>query len=319
MSQTPIKPMVESGILSAVAILFAIISAYVPVLGAFVNLIWPVPLALLGVRHGHKWSIMATVVAGLITAMLLHPLHAVSVVVGFALTGIVLGLCIRNNLSTVKTLAFGSLASLVSKIAVLGISFFILGTNPLNFQEESMAKGLEQVTNIYRSFGMKEEDLGKLSEMMKTTFDIMKVLLPAGFLLASLFETWLNFMLTRAVLKKLGHQFKPFLAFKYWSFPYSTIYVWAITSGAAILANAYKYELVSKFVINVQILATVVLIAQGLALYFFFSEKYNLSRFVRNCILLLVLSNGFLTQALMFAGAFDLIFDYRKLKESRPT
>ena len=77
MSQTRVKPMVESGILSAVAILFAIISAYVPVLGAFINIIWPVPLVLLGVRHGHKWSIMATVVAGLITAMLLHPLHAV--------------------------------------------------------------------------------------------------------------------------------------------------------------------------------------------------------------------------------------------------
>jgi uncharacterized protein YybS (DUF2232 family) len=81
----------------------------------------------------------------------------------------------------------------------------------------------------------------------------------------------------------------------------------------------YKLELVSKISLNVQILATVVLIFQGLALFYFLAEKYNLSRFVRNVILVLALTNGLLTQAVMFAGAFDLIFDYRKLKESRPT
>ena len=319
MSQTRVKPMVESGILSAVAILFAIISAYVPVLGAFINIIWPVPLVLLGVRHGHKWSIMATVVAGLITAMLLHPLHAVSVVVGFSLTGIVLGLCIRNNLGTIKTLAFGSLASFVSKMAVIGISLVVLGTNPLNLQDESMGRALEQVINMYRSFGIPEEELGKMAEMMKATMNLMQVILPAGFVLASIFETWLNFMLSRAVLKKLGHQLSPFIAFKYWRVPYGTIYVWAISSGLTLLANMYKYELVGKILMNIQILASLVLICQGLALFYFLAGKYNLSRFVRNVILIIVLTNGLLTQALLFAGAFDLIFDYRKLKESNPS
>lgn len=319
MSQTRVKPMVESGILSAVAILFAIISAYVPVLGAFVNIIWPVPLVLLGVRHGYKWSIMATVVSGIITALLLHPLHAVSVVVGYSLTGITLGLCIRLGLGSLKTMVFGSLASLVSKAAVIAIGMLLLGTNPLHIQDESMTQALEQMMSIYRSFGMQEEELVKMSEMMKSMLDIMKVILPAGFAVAAVFETWLNFVVSRAVLKKLGHHFTPFLAFKYWSVPYSTIYVWAISSGLTLLANMYKYELASKVLLNIQLLATVVLIAQGLALFYFLAEKYNLSRFVRNAILVLVLTNGLFTQAVVFAGAFDLIFDYRKLRESRPT
>lgn len=319
MYQPRVKPMVESGILAAIAILFAIISAYVPVLGAFVNIIWPVPLALLGARHGHKWSIMATVTAGLIIAMLLHPLHAVSVVVGFALTGIVLGICIRNSLGTLKTLAFGSLASLLSKLAIIGISLLVMDTNPLNLQDETMTQALEQVIAIYRSFGMSEADLGKMTEMMKATLGVMKIILPAGFALASVFETWLNFIIVRAVLKKLGHQFPPFLAFKYWSVPYATIYIWAVASGVALLAGMYQYELIAKISMNIQILTTVVLLCQGLALFIFLAAKHNLSRFVRNLILILILTNGLLTQVLMFAGVFDLIFDYRKLKESRPT
>ena len=66
MRTTRVQPMVEGGILSAVAILFALISVYVPFIGVFVNLIWPVPIILLGVRHGYKWSLMATVVAGIL-------------------------------------------------------------------------------------------------------------------------------------------------------------------------------------------------------------------------------------------------------------
>lgn len=319
MSQTRIKPMVESGILSAVAILFAIISAYVPVLGAFVSLIWPVPLVLLGARHGHKWSIMATVVSGIITAMLLHPLHAVSVVVGFSLTGIVLGLCIRKGLSAVKTLAFGSLASLISKAAVIAIGMLILGTNPLSLSDEAMTKALEQVMGMYRSIGMKEEELVKTTEMMKATIDLMKVILPAGFAIAAVFETWLNFTLARAVLRKLGHQFVPFPAFKYWTFPKAALYIWAIMTGLSAYGKIYHYEMLVKVALNIQLVAMVVLIAQGLAVFYFLADKYNLSRLVRNIILFLAFSNGLLTQVIVFGGAFDLIFDYRKLKESRPT
>ena len=38
--------MVEAGILAAIAIVFAIISMYVPVIGSFINFLWPLPIAL---------------------------------------------------------------------------------------------------------------------------------------------------------------------------------------------------------------------------------------------------------------------------------
>ena len=101
MTTTRVRPMVEGGILSAVAILFALISVYIPFIGAFINLIWPVPIILLGVRHGYKWSMMATAVAGILIAILVHPLHAVAVAIGFGMTGIVLGHCFRKHLSPV--------------------------------------------------------------------------------------------------------------------------------------------------------------------------------------------------------------------------
>ena len=128
MRQTRVRSMVEGGLLAAIAIIFAIISVYLPIIGPFVNLLWPVPIILLGVRHGYKWSIMATVVAGVIISMLVHPLQAVSVVVGFGLIGIVLGYAFRMEFSPAKTMLWGSAASLLSKIALLAIGAAIRGS-----------------------------------------------------------------------------------------------------------------------------------------------------------------------------------------------
>lgn len=317
MAQTKVKSMVEGGILSAVAVIFALISVYIPVLGAFVNIIWPVPLVLLGVRHGYKWSIMATIVSGAITAMLAHPLHAVSVVVGFALIGIVLGHCLREGFSPVKTMLYGSAASLVSKAAVLAIGMVFLGVNPLNIQDDAMIKAVDQAIGMYRSLGMKEEELAKASEMMRSTISLMKVILPAGFAIAAVFDTYLNFLVAKVVLKKLGHQIAPFPPFKLWNFPYHTVYVWGLSLGALYWANMNNLPLVSKIATNLQVIATAVLLVQGLALFYFVAGKYNLPRLARSIILILIFSNGLFTQIVVYAGAFDMILDYRRLRTPR--
>ena len=57
--------MVEAGILAAIAIVFALISTYVPVLGMLVNFIWCLPIILCGMRNGLRWSIMTLAVSGM--------------------------------------------------------------------------------------------------------------------------------------------------------------------------------------------------------------------------------------------------------------
>ncbi len=83
--------MVQAGILAAVAIVMALISMYVPVLGAFVNFVWPLPIIICGCRHGLKWSIMTLLVATIIIAMIISPVNAFFSCGYFWLTRINLG------------------------------------------------------------------------------------------------------------------------------------------------------------------------------------------------------------------------------------
>lgn len=314
MQKSPVRPVVEGGVLTAVAILFALISTYLPIIGAFVNLLWPVPIVLLGVRHGYKWSIMAVAASGIMIALIMHPLTAVSVVVGFGLIGIALGYGLRQGFSPTKTLLLGASASLISKIAVLAITAAVMGFNPLNQQSEAMATGLEQAMGFYQRMGMPAEELARLEATMKPMLELMKVILPAGFVLAAFLDTFLNFQVAKAVLARLGQRIESFPPFRRWSMPRVTVYALAVSFVAIYWGKTRELELLSNIGMNLQVITTMLLFVQGMALVYFLTDKYNLSRIVRGIILFLILSNPIFMQALIFGGAFDLIFDYRQLR-----
>lgn len=314
MTTTRVRPMVEGGILSAVAILFALISVYIPIIGAFVNLIWPVPIILLGVRHGYKWSLLATAVAGILIALLIHPLHAVAVAIGFGLTGIVLGHCFRSKYRPVTSVLLGSVASLVSKLIVMSISAVVLGVNPLADHAAAMTKAVDQAMNVYRSFGMKEADLAQLAENMRGMLDLMKLILPAGFALASVADTYLNFLVARSVLCKLGHSIAPFPAFREWSFYPAVLYAFITSVVMLYWGKSREITLLADIGINLQVASSMLLMLQGLSMVFYYSAKHQVPNFIRWMLVVFVLSNGFITQMAVFAGAFDIALDVRKLR-----
>jgi uncharacterized protein YybS (DUF2232 family) len=132
--------------------------------------------------------------------------------------------------------------------------------------------------------------------------------------LASLTDTYLNFWVAKIILKKLGVDLAPFPPFKHWSFSVTVLYLFGISMGLIYLGNSNQLELVKNIGMNLNALSTILLLVQGVALFYFFADKYNLSRIVRGIILFLILSNGIFMQALIFGGAFDIIFDYRQLR-----
>lgn len=309
--QNQSRPMVEAGILAGVAIMFAFISAYLPIAGAFIHLIWPVPIILLGVRHGVKWSVMATVVAGILIAILLHPLHAVSVVVGFGLTGIVLGHGLRKEYPPAKTLLWGSAAALISTASVIAIGMFIIGTNPLAIQQEAMTKSVAGAVDFYRTMGMKEEDLNQMTATMNSAMELMKIILPAGFAMAAIITAYLNLAVAKRILKKMGHYIKPFPPFKEWQMPKLSLYAFIVAVLAMYWGQSREWTWLFNFGVNLQMIAIVFLLIQGLAVFYYLADKYKLSRLIRGIILFLVFTNGIILQIVLFAGAVDMAMNYR--------
>ncbi len=310
------RSMVEGGILAAMSIVFALMSVYVPVLGMFVNLVWPVPIVLLGVRHGFRWSFLCLAVSGVVMAILISPLQALSVVLGFGLIALTLGHCFHKRYSPFKVMLWGSVASLISKGLVLGASFLLMGVNPLALQMEGMTKGVESVMELYRGFGLKDADLAVLEQTMRTTLDLMKLILPAGFAVASVIDTYINFWIAKAVLKKLNYITPPFPPLRQWSIPY--YFIWLYGGSLLVVALYHADQTAWPYLVgvNLQVLANVALMVQGIALLAHLSYEKNWPKWIRPVLIFMIFTNGLFTQLIVLAGAFDLVMDYRKLRRT---
>ena len=315
MRQTKVRPMVESGLLAAFSIVLAVIGAYLPMIGGFFNLLWPVPIVLLGVRHGYKWSMLATVVAGMIISLLIHPLQAIKVVVAFGLIGIVLGHAFRRNFSPGKTILWGVGASLLSKAALLGIGIVTTGVNPFALEGEIMVKSVEQTIEMYRQMGTPEEKLAQVAEQMQIAIKLFKIMIPSVLIITAVVDTFLNFFIAKIVLKKLGHSVEAFPPFKDWTVPGYSVYFFVVSLVMIYWGESREIEFIYNSGINLCALSGVTLFVQGVSLFYYLGDKYNLSRIVRGIILVLILSNVFLMLLLVYFGAADAIIDYRKLRK----
>lgn len=315
---TKIKPLTESGILTSIAILLALISAYIPVLGFIAALVWPVPVIVLGVRHGYRWSILATVAAGLIMAMLLQPLTALQAVLGFGSIGIVLGHCFHRRYSPLKTMVAASVVSFIGTLAVLALASVVMGINPLAMQADLLAESFTQAMDMYRTTGMfSEEQLQQMEAVTTTSLQYMKVILPGIVVLSAVIYATINYATAKTVLKKLGHVLPSFPPFAAWQLPRVSLLPVLLVPVCVYIGKTQDIELLTAIGLNGGVLAMVVFGVEGLSLFYYFADKYNLSRLVKGIILFLIFTNNFVMQLIFFAGMWDALFDYRKLR-ARP-
>lgn len=310
--------MVEAGILSAIAIVFALINMYVPFVGMFLNFIWPLPIILCGTRHGMRWSIMSLLVAGAAIAILITPLHAFTLTAVFGMLGVVLGECMRRRLTPLRLLAVGSVAAFISLMVSLLISILIMGINPLVMFFDTFDKSLLEVSAFYRQQGMNEEEIEKAIASAKHMFGMVRIIMPAAFLICAPLITFANYQAARAILNKLGEHFAGFPPFTSWDVPRWTL----IPYGLSLLMITYYMSQPASALyllgVNIQMVCSVIYVMQGLSVGFWYIEKQGRPKWWRTILVSLIFISQFVSQVVVLFGAFDLIFDFRRKRPVSP-
>lgn len=306
--------MVEAGILAAVAVLFAILGAYLPVLGALFNLLWPVPVAVCGMRNGLRWSVMTLIVAGAVIGSLLGPLQSLSIMVMFGLMGLVLGECLHRSYRPVKTLLFSSAATLISIILSIGLGMLVLGTDPVNLMFEGMEQAMQESTVYYREAGMSEEQITAAVKDNQNLLATIRLILPGSLVVCSPILAFANYMAARKILGKMGVAFEPLPPFTHWRVP--EYFIWPY--GLSVMVVSFwrdAPQLVFDLAMNLQMVVSVVFFVQGLAVVYWWLNKSQKPQWWGTIAVILAFAVQVFSIIIVLLGAFESVFDYRKLKE----
>ena len=143
MNQHRITPLTESGLLTALSVVLALMAVYLPFIGFLLVLFWPLPLVVVVVRHGLRWGVMATVAAGILMGVLVEPMLSLRLVVAFAPAGLLLAWAFAKGLSGVRTFLLTLLAAIAGQAAAVGLLLLVTDVNPLVMQVEVLQSSFD--------------------------------------------------------------------------------------------------------------------------------------------------------------------------------
>lgn len=307
------RSIVEGAMLSAITIIISFIALYVPVLGIFASLIWPVPIVILGIRHGLRTSILSTAVAGIAVAMFQGPAQAFNVVLGFGLLGIVMGWAIRKDFSPYKVLFISSLASLVSELMLIGATIYIMGFNPMKAELSAMKDSITMVGNLYKSMGASPEMVKEIMGTYGKLIDFFVIAIPALLVMSSVVSAFLNYLVTKLILSRLGQKLRDFTPFWQWKLPEFTVFFFLLGVLLNLLEYYYPHGILKSIGLNLQLLFGFAFIIEGLSLAAYYMGRYNVAKILRVLFIFLVFFNPIVSQVVLWAGMFDILFNFRHI------
>ncbi|MBU4228293.1 YybS family protein [bacterium] len=315
--QIPTKSMVEGAFLAAITAVLFIISIYIPLLGTLVSFLCPLPIIILCLRHSIKFAIISAFISGILVTILAGPLQGLIVLLGFGILGLTLGFGIKKGLSLTDIIIIGSIASLISKGLILLIGFWVLDLNTVLFDIEEIDKIITQSLNFYSNMGLSPEQLATLKDSLTQTISIVRIAFPGMIILASIFDTILNYWVTRLILKRFGYKLANFSPFHKWRASKSFFWSYFLGMILIILGTVYKVPLLNRIGINIQVFFTVVFLIYGLSLTSFILERFKIKNFLRWVVYILVCFQPLLSQIVTWAAMLDIWIDFRRLITAR--
>lgn len=303
MNYTSTRSVVESGILTALMIVFAMIGLSVPMLGFFGSILVPMTIAVVGVRHGFRWSVLSVVSAVIAIAFLLGPLTALIEGGVFGVIGILIGYGLRKQWSVSRLLIFPAIVLMLAVVVQFWASAWVMNLDPAQMWT-SLGEQLEEtMRDMYVNQGLSEEQIGVAMDSLQDQLSIMKKVLVAGLFCSGIAISYIINYLTRLVLGRIGTYEIPEIP---------TIQGWRIPDWAL---HIFLVGLISYFVkqyvpfleyigYNLMYLGGIMLFIRGISCIWRISESYTSSRLVRWIVLAIFIA---MSQSAAIFGALDVL------------
>jgi len=323
------KAIVEASLIAVIISIIMIITGYLPIVSFIGTLLLPIPVAILYIRHGNKITIMAIFLSIILTSLVYNPIMAIYAAITCSIVGITLGYCVKENKKSSITLLFLAIGSAISNILTIAfsmsfiekVSFVSFLSKSLELMKQTMQASLNQVKTIYSQAGITPEQLKILDQNLEVIkkMDVMfiLVLIPGTIFIISFISAYLNYIVSRAVLKRLNYEMEEIL-------PFGKVYVSNIVGAVLIGIVCIGIILSSKkitggdYILNSsQILTQFIFTLNGLAATtYFLRVKRNLSKPV--VVLILVLTTLSPLGTIYFSiGLMEMAFDFRRLDPYR--
>lgn len=313
------RALAEGALLATLTAVLGLAGLYMPFIRLFTDLVWPIPIIVVTVRHGLHTGVISLGVAGVLLLVMAHPLTVCLLLLQLGGLALFYGVAFRRKWQPLKTLVVGAGIALFSLFLVVLLLVNLLGFEALDLIKQ-LESSIEPTLELYKQLGLFEQSGSTgiseeiVRQMLKDLTQMLVMLVPAFLVLWALATAFLNYFLAQIVLVRLGIKVVAWAPFREWRLPWW--FVWGFIVGFALylVGDYWALEKLIQIGMNIILIYAPILFILGLAVFIFHLGKYfstKVSRVFLVIVLLFFFRLIFL--ALMVVGLLDLLFDYRHL------
>jgi len=193
------------------------------------------------------------------------------------------------------------------------IAVKITGINPFSLNEAQLLPMMERIASIYSSMGMPEAAVSAAEEQVRAALTLIPLIFPALLVMAATVDCFLSYIVSGAVLKRLGKETLPMVPeFMEWRFPKSLFLALLASIVLHLVGSHYPaMAVMERAGPNLRLLVTVLFFIQGLAVIWNVMEAKGFGRLARFLVTGLVFLVSFIAQIVLILGIIDMWFDLR--------
>ncbi|MDD4168984.1 MAG: DUF2232 domain-containing protein [Desulfotomaculaceae bacterium] len=290
-----------------------LIAIFIPNLYFLSTVLMPLPACLLVLRLDARYSILGIVTSLFIMLFVAQELMSLIMVLHYGLLGMILGLFVKNRVSSGRSLiAVMSVSAVLAVISVVVI-YALTKENPLILSQETR-QFLEQIlaTNQQALDGiMSEQQVGFVENFV----GIFEMLLPGQLVVTAAVSALISYFLTKVLLERLLKYKLPQLpAFHEIYLPWYSI--WGVIAGLGLilLGDQVALPLAAKIGRNILFVFLNVYPVFGLSVVTYYYRRINLGVPLKIIFIFLAFSYlPFSATVLLLLGAMDPLINFRRL------
>ncbi|MFD3155373.1 DUF2232 domain-containing protein [Haloimpatiens sp. FM7330] len=308
---------VEAGILCVFMLICMLLNSYVPFFGFVGLILLPIIIAILYVRHDLKVTIVALAASFLLIMFSTGVVTAISFILLYTLSGIILGYCIKKRVAGSISLFFVAIA-----FSIGVISFFFLVSKFI--YKEGIYDLINQIITIYKNqteemimhykqMGINTQNINQLKSMVESlNVNLVLSVLPGYVINCCVIFTFLIYKLAVNIFGKLRMNINNIKPFKEWHIDDRLTGIIIGITCIGIILNA-KNVIIGQYIINSSIIVgSFIFSIVGIsAIIFLFRGKYKVSKIAIGLMIVLVIMLGMI-RIFPMIGIIDSIINFRR-------
>jgi len=310
-----VRKLTEGAILLAAFAALLLISIYVPVVGAIVNLVLPLPFIIFAFKNNLK-LIAAFVAAAIFISFIAGSLMGLGFMLIYGLAGVLIGYLLQKGKSRTFILIASSLTILVGLISMYAVVVSFMKIDIIHELTVAINESVKNSEEMLKAMG-RESEIAQLKEKNALMLKQISLLLPSALIFSSILFTFIIQWVCFPIAKRFGVNVQPWGHFRNLALPKSLLWYYLIALGAMLLFHPEEGTYIYSVLINARSVLETFILLQGVALLFFLFHQRSIAKGLGVFVVILTFMIPLVRYIIMLLGITDLGFNFRKQFEKK--